>query len=65
MFFLCQFLSLKNIVVFLEKCEEVFGFKREDLFDVNDLLNGEDLGKVRIFLFYAFCIPTNFANFRF
>ena len=53
MFCLCQFLSFKNIMVFLEKCQEVFGFRREDLFEVNDLLNGEDLGKVRIFSYFV------------
>uniref|UniRef100_A0A8C6VUY7 Vav 3 guanine nucleotide exchange factor b n=1 Tax=Nothobranchius furzeri TaxID=105023 RepID=A0A8C6VUY7_NOTFU len=42
-----QFLCLKNIRTFLNSCCEVFGMKKNDLFDAFDLFDVRDFGKVR------------------
>ncbi|XP_015811782.1 guanine nucleotide exchange factor VAV3 isoform X3 [Nothobranchius furzeri] len=41
-----QFLCLKNIRTFLNSCCEVFGMKKNDLFDAFDLFDVRDFGKV-------------------
>uniref|UniRef100_A0A8C6VV40 Vav 3 guanine nucleotide exchange factor b n=1 Tax=Nothobranchius furzeri TaxID=105023 RepID=A0A8C6VV40_NOTFU len=50
-----QFLCLKNIRTFLNSCCEVFGMKKNDLFDAFDLFDVRDFGKVRQ-RFVFFCI---------
>uniref|UniRef100_A0A8C6PD24 Vav 3 guanine nucleotide exchange factor b n=1 Tax=Nothobranchius furzeri TaxID=105023 RepID=A0A8C6PD24_NOTFU len=50
-----QFLCLKNIRTFLNSCCEVFGMKKNDLFDAFDLFDVRDFGKVRQrFVFFSF-----------
>ncbi|XP_068594408.1 guanine nucleotide exchange factor VAV3-like isoform X3 [Cebidichthys violaceus] len=41
-----QFLCLKNIRTFLTSCYEVFGMKKNDLFEAFDLFDVRDFGKV-------------------
>uniref|UniRef100_A0AAY4D799 Vav guanine nucleotide exchange factor 3 n=1 Tax=Denticeps clupeoides TaxID=299321 RepID=A0AAY4D799_9TELE len=46
-----QFLCLKNIRTFLSVCMEIFGMKKNELFEAFDLFDVRDFGKVRRFSF--------------
>uniref|UniRef100_A0A8C6VUZ1 Vav 3 guanine nucleotide exchange factor b n=1 Tax=Nothobranchius furzeri TaxID=105023 RepID=A0A8C6VUZ1_NOTFU len=55
-----QFLCLKNIRTFLNSCCEVFGMKKNDLFDAFDLFDVRDFGKVRQrFVFFCSILIEN------
>lgn len=43
---LFQFLCLKNIRTFLSTCCEKFGLRKSELFEVFDLFDVKDFGKV-------------------
>ena len=45
-----QYLSRKNIKVFLDTCRSQLGLKDADLFLVPDLFDGTDFVKVKSFL---------------
>lgn len=44
-----QYLSKKNIKVFLDTCRSQFGLKDSDLFQIPDLFDGTDFVKVKFF----------------
>jgi len=51
-FLLCvQYLSKKNIKVFLDTCRSQFGLKDADLFQIPDLFSGINFVKVK----FIFC----------
>ena len=50
-----QYLSRKNIKVFLDTCRSQFGLKDADLFHIPDLLDGTDFVKVNIICCWDFC----------
>jgi len=43
-----QYLSKKNIRVFLDTCRSQFGLKDADLFQISDLFDGTDFVKVKL-----------------
>jgi len=51
-----QFLFLKNIGVFLQTCQKVFGLKDSELFTPVDLIDGEGFTKVSVVLFHQLSI---------
>ncbi|KAH1176029.1 hypothetical protein KIL84_020763 [Mauremys mutica] len=47
-----QFLCLKNIRTFLSTCCDKFGLRKNELFEVFDLFDVRDFGKVSLWLDY-------------
>uniref|UniRef100_A0A8C6PFG9 Vav 3 guanine nucleotide exchange factor b n=1 Tax=Nothobranchius furzeri TaxID=105023 RepID=A0A8C6PFG9_NOTFU len=56
-----QFLCLKNIRTFLNSCCEVFGMKKNDLFDAFDLFDVRDFGKIIFKIYLLFLFLSFFA----
>jgi len=51
-----QYLSKKNIKVFLDTCRSQFGLKDADLFQISDLFSGTNFVKVKLVLTADRCI---------